>query len=294
MSSQRSSPLARAAIWMIGAVLSFMAMAIAGRQLSTELSTFQILFFRSLIGLIVIAVLVQRSGWARVKTKVFGTHLLRNVAHFCGQYGWFYGIARIPLTEVFAIEFTLPIWTAVLAALFLGERMTHSRAIAIGIGFVGVLVILRPGIAIVGGGALAVLGGAVGYAISYVATKRLTRTEAPLTVLIYMTAIQLPLGFVPSLAHWVWPSSVAWPWVAVVALCALSAHYGLTRAFKLADASVVAPMDFVRLPLIAIIGFVLYGERVDVWVFVGAGIVCAGTWLNLRSAGKNSTVAAEA
>jgi drug/metabolite transporter (DMT)-like permease len=279
---------------MFGAVLSFMAMAIAGRQLSTELSTFQILFFRSLIGLIVIVALVQRSGWEQVRTKVFSTHLLRNLAHFCGQYGWFYGIARIPLTEVFAIEFTLPIWTAVLAALFLNERMTRRRGVAIAIGFVGVLVILRPGIAIVSSGALAVLGGAFGYAISYVATKRLSGTETPLTILIYMTAIQLPLAFVPSLAHWVWPSSVAWPWVAVVALCALSAHYCLARAFKLADASVVAPMDFVRLPLIAIVGFVLYGERVDIWVFVGAAIVCAGTWLNLKNARQNSAAAVEA
>src|SRR6476646_5744856 len=112
MSTPRFSPVIRAALWMSGALVSFMAMAIAGRQLSAELTTFQILFFRSLVGFVVVVVLLQRAGWAQVRTRVFGTHLVRNLTHFGGQYGWFYGIALIPLTEVFAIEFTVPLWTA--------------------------------------------------------------------------------------------------------------------------------------------------------------------------------------
>jgi drug/metabolite transporter (DMT)-like permease len=120
----------RAALWMSGALVSFMAMAIAGRQLSAELTTFQILFFRSLVGLVVVLLLLQRSGWTLVRTRVFGTHLLRNVAHFGGQYGWFYGIALIPLTEVFAIEFTVPIWTAILATIFLGGMIAVSLGLS--------------------------------------------------------------------------------------------------------------------------------------------------------------------
>lgn len=134
---------------MSGALVSFMAMAIAGRELSTELTTFQILFFRSAVGLAAIVPLLQVTGWAQVKTGVFGTHVIRNVTHFGGQYGWFYGIALIPLTEVFAIEFTVPIWTAILATIILRERMSRPRVLAILIGFAGILVILRPGIAIV-------------------------------------------------------------------------------------------------------------------------------------------------
>ena len=277
-------PVIRAALWMSGALLSFMAMAIAGRELSKELTTFQILFFRSLIGLGVVALLLQRSGWTQLRTTAFRTHLVRNVAHFGGQYGWFYGIALIPLTEVFAIEFTVPIWTAILASLVLGERMSALRALAVAIGFVGVLVILRPGIAVVSPGALAVFGGALGYAASHVFTKRLSRTETPLAILFYMTAIQLPLGLVPALPGWVWPSAPLWPWVGVVAVTALSAHYCLARAFRLADATVVVPMDFLRLPLIAVVGFLLYGEKLEVWVLVGAIIVFVGAWLNLKSA----------
>jgi drug/metabolite transporter (DMT)-like permease len=268
---------------MSGALASFMAMAISGRELSSELSTFQILFFRSLVGLAVIAVLVQRAGWARIRTRAFGTHLLRNLAHFGGQYGWFTGLALIPLTEVFAIEFTMPIWTALLATLMLGERMNRVRFLAVAIGFFGILVVLRPGVAAVSAGALAVLAAAFAYALSHTLTKRLSGTDAPIAILFYMTAIQLPLGLIPALPGWVWPSASAWPWVVLVATTALSAHYCLTRALQLADASFVVPLDFLRLPLIAVVGLLFYGEPLDTWVLVGAAIVFAASWLNLKS-----------
>ncbi len=284
MPPRQFRPVVRAALWMSGALASFMAMAIAGRELATELTTFQILFFRSIVGFAAVAVLLQRSGWAQVRTRVFHTHLIRNLTHFGGQYGWFYGIALLPLTEVFAIEFTMPIWTTILATIILGERMNRLRALAVAVGFVGVLVILRPGVAVVSPAALAVLASAAAYATSHVFTKRLSGTESPLSILFYMTVIQLPLGLVPALPDWVWPSAAMWPWVLVVALTALSAHYCLARAFRLADATVVVPMDFLRLPLIAVLGFVLYGEALKIWVVLGAGIILLAAWLNLRSA----------
>jgi drug/metabolite transporter (DMT)-like permease len=284
MSPVLRRPVLRAALWMSGALASFMAMAISGRELSSELSTFQILFFRSFVGLLVIGALLQRTGWGRVRTHSFGTHLTRNLAHFAGQYGWFTGLASIPLTEVFAIEFTMPIWTAILATLILGERMNRLRALGIVLGFVGILVILRPGMASVSAGALAVLGAAFAYAFAHTLTKLLSGKDAPIVILFYMTAIQLPLGLAASLPQWVWPSQAIWPWVALVGLTALSAHYCLTRAFQLADASVVIPLDFLRLPLIAQIGLFFYGEPLDPWVMVGAAIVFVAIWLNLKSA----------
>jgi len=286
MSPKTVPPVIRAALWMSGALVSFSAMAISGRQLSAELTTFQILFFRSVGGLALLAVLLQRSGWAQVRTQVFGTHLLRNVTHFGGQYAWFYGIALIPLAEVFAIEFTVPIWTAILATIFLGERMTRLRSMAVLLGFAGILVILRPGVEAISVPALVVLGGALCFAISHVFMKRLSRSETALTIPFYMTAIQLPISLLPALPHWVWPSGGMWSWVGVVAVTSVSAHYCLARAFQLADATVVVPMDFLRLPLIAVIGFAFYGEALTVWVFVGGLIVCIATWLNLKSAAK--------
>jgi drug/metabolite transporter (DMT)-like permease len=284
MSTEAIPPVFRAALWMSGALVSFSAMAIAGRQLSAELTTFQILFFRSLGGLAVLAAVLQRTGWAQIRTHVFGTHLLRNLAHFGGQYAWFYGIALIPLTEVFAIEFTVPIWTAILAVLFLGERMNGLRTLAVALGFVGILVILQPGAGAISTPALVVLGGALCFAISHVFMKRLAGSQAPLTIPFYMTAIQLPIALLPALPQWVWPSTVLWPWVGIVAVAAVSAHYCLARAFRLADATLVVPMDFLRLPLIAVIGLLFYGEAPTIWVFVGALIVLLATWLNLKSA----------
>ncbi|MEO8629163.1 MAG: DMT family transporter, partial [Betaproteobacteria bacterium] len=225
MRSQAFPPVMRAAGWMGGALLSLLTMAIAGRQLSAELITFQTLFLRSLIGLVIIAVVLQRAGWAQIKTRVFGVHLGRNIAHFGGQYGWFYAIGILPLTEVFAIEFTTPIWTAILATLFLGERMTSRRAFAVALGFIGTLIILRPGVQVVSLAALAVLASAVCYAISYVLMKRLSSTETPLCILFYMSVIQLPLSTIPALQHWVWPSAHLWPWIVLLAIVGLTAHY---------------------------------------------------------------------
>jgi drug/metabolite transporter (DMT)-like permease len=277
------APIVRAAFWMSGAIFSFMAMAIAGRELSSELTTFQILFFRGMVGLVVVVAVLRHAGWWQLRTQKFGTHLIRNLAHYGGQYGWFYGIALLPLAEVFAIEFTMPIWTAVFAAVILGERVNKQRTLAIAIGFAGVLVMLRPGIVVVSPAALAVLGAALAYGFAHTLTKSLSGTDTPLSILFYTTAIQLPLAFFPALYDWTWPSASAWPWVLVVGLTALSAHYCLTRAFMLEDAAVVMPMDFLRLPLIAVVGFMLYDEPIQFWVFVGAVIVFAGSWMNLNA-----------
>ncbi len=283
MSAAKPAPIILATLWMFGAIVSFSTMAIAGRELSSELTTFQILFYRSLAGFFLMLALLSRTGWWQLKTQHFRVHLIRNLAHYGGQYGWFYGIALIPLAEVFAIEFTMPIWTAIFAALLLGERVSRQRAIAIAIGFAGVMVMLRPGVAVVSPAALAVLAAALAYGFAHALTKRLSGTDSPMAILFYTTAIQLPLALVPALHDWTWPSLSMWPWVFGVGAAALSAHYCLTRAFMLEDAAVVMPIDFLRLPFIAVIGFIFYDEPLELWVFVGAAIVFSGSWLNLRA-----------
>jgi drug/metabolite transporter (DMT)-like permease len=145
------------------------------------------------------------------------------------------------------------------------------------------LIILRPGGAVFQPAALAVLGGALGYAFSHTLTRKLAQIDPPLTIIFYMTAIQLPLGLVPSLAGWVTPSPMMWPWLLAVGLSALTAHYCMARALKLADATVVVPMDFMRLPLIALVGLTFYGERPDLLVLVGAVVMLAGNLVNIRA-----------
>lgn len=282
-------PIIKAALWMMGTLFSFMAMAVGGRLLSQELNTFQILFFRSLVGFCCLAFLLQRSGWNQVITRQFPLHLVRNLAHFGGQFGWFFGIASLPLAEVFAIEFTVPLWTAGLAPLLLQERMTSSRFLAVGLGLAGMLLILKPGLAAVHPAALAVLGGAGGYALSHTLTRKLTVRDAPLAILFYMTAIQLPLGFFLSLHGWTTPSLPLLPWLLVVGLAALSAHYCLANALTLADVTVVVPLDFLRLPLIALVGFVFFGEGLEWSVFFGALVMLGGNLANIRAEKRRRT-----
>ena len=276
-----------AALWMSGTLLSFMAMAVGGRQLAGHMTTFQILFFRSLIGLVIIAFLLWRSSWKQIFTKHFKVHALRNIAHFGGQLGWFYGIAFIPLAEVFALEFTVPVWTALLATLLLGERITRARSTAVVFGVLGVIIILRPGLAVVNPASLAVLGGAFGYALSHTLTRKLAQVDAPLTILFYMTLVQLPLGFVTSIPDWNMPSAASWPWIIVVGVTALSGHYCMARALAIADAAFVVPLDFLRLPLIAGVGALIYQEPLDWLVLVGGGVMFSGNLINIRAEKKN-------
>lgn len=280
-------PVLTAVLWMGGTLLSFMAMAVAGRELSRELDTFEILFFRSVIGLLILCVALSRTGWGQVRTPQPGTHLVRNTAHFIGQYGWFYGIALIPLAEVFAIEFTVPIWASVLAVLILGERMSRAKVVAIILGIIGTLLILRPGLQVVHPAALVVLVGAFGFSFSHVLTKKLTRRDTPLAILFYMTVLQLPMALVPAAASLEVPSMAMLPWLAVVGVVSLSAHYCFARAFALADATVVLPLDFLRLPLIGVVGYLFYQEVLDPLVFLGALLMLAGNIVNVRAATRS-------
>ena len=275
-------------LWMSGALVSFLSMALAGRELSAELNTFQILFFRSAIGVLIIVAILSKAGWHQIKTDRLPIHFIRNIAHYVGQFGWFYAIAIIPLAQVFAIEFTIPIWTALLAPFLLGERVTLMRLAVIGIGFAGILVILRPGMVPFEMGAMSALIAAVGYALSHTLTKKLTATDTPLAVIFYMTVIQLPMGAIASFLDWTTPSIAMWPWLALVGVTALSAHYCMARAFAHADAIVVVPMDFLRLPLVAVIGLVFYGEPLDLWVLLGAAIIFAGIIINVWTERKTS------
>jgi drug/metabolite transporter (DMT)-like permease len=271
---------------MSGTLISFMAMAIGGRELSAQLSTYQILFFRSIVGLLIVGFFLMCSDWRQIFTKLLRVHVLRNISHFGGQFGWFYGIAFIPLAEVFALEFTVPVWTAVLATILLREKITQPRVTAIVCGVVGVFLILRPGLAVISPAALAVLGGAFCYALSHTLTRRLALVDTPLTVLFYMTAIQLPLGFVTSLFNWMTPSLAMLPWIMVVGVAALSGHYCMARALAIADAIVVVPLDFLRLPLIAAVGFLFYDESLDWLVLIGGVVMFSGNLLNIQAEKK--------
>ncbi len=281
------SPILGAGLWMTGTMLSFAAMLVGGRELAGEITTFQILLWRSLIGLGIVAALLTRSGWGQIRSTSLPIHGLRNVVHFAAQYCWFFAIAHIALAEVVSLEFTSPIWTAVLATLFLKESMRRWRLIGIALGFAGALVIVRPGFHTVEMGTLAALATGFGYAVALTAVRYLALRDTPLCILFHMMAMQTVLGILPALNDWVWPATADWPWVVLVGVSGLSAHYCSAKAMKLAEAAAVTTMGFMRLPLVAVIGFLAYGEALEVWLAVGAAMICAGIYLNIRDAGSH-------
>jgi drug/metabolite transporter (DMT)-like permease len=278
--------LAHVVLWMVGALLSFCVMAVAIRKLSGPLTIMEILTLRAALGLIIVGTvaLVRPQERRSINLRRLPLHVLRNSVHFSSQYLWALALVLLPLATVFALEFTMPAWTILLAPFFLGERMTRSRVGAVMLGLIGVLVILRPGVESFRPAALIVLVAALGYAAQNIATKKLTATESTFAIVFWMNVIQLILAlafagpfFVDKLTLDLAPA------IAGLGTAGLFAHFCLSNAFRAGDASVVVPLDFMRIPLIAVIGWWLYGEPLDAFVFVGAGLIISGILWNLRS-----------
>jgi drug/metabolite transporter (DMT)-like permease len=272
-------------MWMAGWLTLMLVMAVAGRETTRDLNVFQIIEVRSILGLLLLYPLIRlNGGLTLLRTSRLQLHVARNLVQYAAQLGWFLALTLIPLGQVVAIEFTMPIWTALLAASFLGERMTGGKIVAIVLGLIGVLVIVRPTAGAVNPGQLLALGAAVGFGISIALMKFLTRTENTLSIIFWMLAVQATAGVIPTLFVWVWPSAYLWGWLLVIAVCGTFSHFCMARAMLYADATIVVPMDFLRVPLTATAGWLLYAERLDAFTVLGAALILAGNLLNLKTA----------
>ncbi len=270
---------------MAGWLCLMLIVTVAGRETTRELNVFQIMEMRSILGFLMLYPLVRRSGgFAAMKTSRPLQHIGRNLIHYSAQLGWFFALTLIPLGEVVAIEFTMPIWTAVLATGFLGERLTNWKLLAVVLGLVGVAVIVRPGTSEINPGQLIALAAAVGFGISITMMKSLTRTENTVAIIFWMLLVQSAAGFFPAIYLWRWPSTDAWCWIVVIAFCGTFSHYCMARAMLYADATIVVPMDFLRVPLSATAGWLLYAEPLDVYTVFGAVLILTGNLLNLKGA----------
>lgn len=275
----------KAALWMMGTVLSFTSMAIAGREVSIDLGTFELMMYRSFIGMAVVVCVAMAAGTlGQVSLRHMRLHILRNICHFTGQNLWFYAVALIPFAQLFALEFSVPVWVALAAPLFLSEPLTRVRVAAALVGFAGILMVAQPGATSFSPGVIAAFLCAFGFAGSVIATKILTRTESVTCILFWMTVTQAVMGVIASSLDGkiTVPAPGAIPWVALVGLAGLCAHFCLTRALLLAPAIVVAPFDFIRLPLIAVVGMLFYAEPLDLLTLVGAGVILGANYMNLR------------
>ncbi|MFN3855832.1 MAG: DMT family transporter [Phreatobacter sp.] len=275
--------------WMAGSLLSFSAIALSIRALHGTFSVFEILALRNLGGLVILAAMALAAPGPdrRLRPSRPAIHLLRNSIHTAGQALWAYGITLLPLATVFAIEFTTPAWVAVFAILFLGERLTMARSLALLLGFAGVLIILRPGLEGFRPEALLVAAAAVCFGVQQVTTKFLTGRDSTWTIMFWMNVIQLPLNLIANgmTGGPVWFADRLdpgqWLPLAGIMIGGFTAHYCLTNAFRHGDAIVVTPIDFLRVPLIAAIGWMLYGEQPELAVLIGGLVVVSGVVVNL-------------
>ncbi len=273
----------RAALWMSGWLVLLLTITIAGREGLRDVNVFEVMELRSVLGFCMLLPIIHfNGGLAAMKTARFGAHVTRNLVHYGAQLGWFFALTLIPIGQVVAIEFTMPIWTAILAVALLGERMTVWKIAAIMLGLIGVLVIVRPATGAVEPGQLIALAAAVGFGSSIVLVKFLTRTESTLAIIFWMAVIQSAAGFVPTLFVWSWPAAHTWGWILAIAFCGTFSHFCMARAMLYADATIVVPMDFLRVPLTATLGWLLYSEQLDLFTVLGAAMILSGNLLNLR------------
>ncbi len=273
----------KAVAWMAGALVSFSLIAVGARELSGAIPVFESLFVRTVIGFaLVVSAMAAMGTLGQIRSQRLGLHITRNLIHFGGQYGWFVGIGLLPLAEVFALEFTVPVWTALIAALTLKETLTGRTVVAIALGLAGVMVIVRPGVEIIDTASLLVLASAVCYALSHTATKAMSTTESPFNILFYMCLVQLPIGFVLALPNWLWPEGIQWFWLAVLGIAGMTGHYCMAAAMAHADVTKVVTLDFLRLPLIAVVGVLFYAEDFDLFLLMGGGLMLLGNLVNSR------------
>jgi drug/metabolite transporter (DMT)-like permease len=294
-----SPNLVRVVAWMTGALISFSVSALAVRALGKQLNIFEILTIRSGTGVLaLLAIIALRPELRReIAPRYMGFHLARNTTHFAGQYAWALAVTMLPFATVFSLEFTTPAWVALLAALVLGERMTKSRLGSVILGFIGVLVIVRPGSASFQPMALVVLFAAFCFAVSLIVTKQLTNRVSTFAIIFWMNVIQLPIAIAwplivsvtggPSLFIFRLGADLIVPTLAL-GVVGLTSHFSLTQAFRSGDATVVVPLDFLRIPLIAVIGWMFYGEKLDAFVFAGAGFIICGVLWNLSAESRRA------
>ncbi|MBM6578559.1 DMT family transporter [Microvirga sp. BT689] len=278
-------------LWMSGALLAFSATAIAVRALAPTFSIFEMLAVRNAAGVLILLFLALLKPELRpgLKPRRFGLHLTRNVLHFAATDGWAFGLTLLPLATVFALEFTTPAWVALLAIPLLKETMTRGRLVAVILGFIGILVILRPGLETLQPASFLMLGVAFSFALVAIMTKRLTMTESTFSILFFMNLLQLPMNLAGvRRAFWlvVQPAHVL-PFLGIC-LGGLLSHYCLTNAYRRGDATMVVPLDFMRIPLIAFVGWQFYGEPLDPYVFLGCLCIIVGLLYSLHREARSA------
>jgi drug/metabolite transporter (DMT)-like permease len=271
------------AAWAVAAAGLYALVPVAVKLLSGHLPPIEIVFFRNALGLVFFVGFFAWRGFGSLRTARFSLHLQRNLCNFVGMWFWFAAIAMMPVAKAIALHFTEPLMAATLAMLFLGEKARASRWIAIGLGFAGVLIVLRPGVIPIGVPALMVLGSALLYAGVSVYTRFLGRTDAASTTTFYYQGMLTVFALPPALFVWVAPTLADVPALLLVAAAGTAAPYCLIRAFRYAEASALSPFGFLRLPITAGLAFILFDEPTEIWTWIGATLIFSAAYYNTQA-----------
>lgn len=278
-------PMVVGAAWMILAAGLLGVLSMLVRNISADLHPFEIAFFRNLAQLVLMVPWVLAAGIAVIYTKRIWAHVRRSIFGIGAMLIWFSVLTMMPIAEATAISFSAPLFTTAGAALFLGERVGARRWSATLFGFIGVLLIIRPGFHEVGVPQMLALLAAVLIAGSMLSNKSLTRTESPNAMVVWMGVIMSLFSLPPAIAVWSWPQGEVWAWLLLLGIVATLAHLAINRAYVAADASFVSPFGFLQIPIIAGIGFIAYNEVPDMWTWLGSGvIIVSGIYITRREA----------
>lgn len=269
---------AKGVFWMVLTAMSFAVLSVAVRGLSEKFPAVEIVLARAIVGLFLIIPLVGKSGLRALRTQKIPMHLLRTSFSFIAMVGFFYALAHVPIADVTAFSFLIPLFTTIAAAFILGEIVDAPRWLATSVGFLGALVIIRPGFQEISFPAMIAIASALFYAGAWTTVKFLTRTESAAIIVFYMNIFMMPLALVISLFYWVIPAWEDAPLIIIMGLSGWSAHFCQARSFAAADASAVVPFDFLRLPFGALLAWIFFAEPTEFWTWVGAGIIFASGW----------------
>ncbi len=260
---------------MLASTLCFGVMAIAIRLASQTLDTIEIAFFRNLFGLLAVLPLVMRMDPAALRTTQLSRYFVRCMVGIFSMLAGFWAIGHLPLAQAISLSYSSPVFVTILAAFMLNEKVHARRWSAVALGFVGVMVIVRPGSTDFSAGTLVALTAAILSGIVAIQIKQLSRVDAANTIVLYTYLFWVPISLVPALFVWEWPQGIAWAWVIGAGLFGTGGQVLWTHALKLGEVSALTPISFVQLPLVALVGWIWFDETVDVWTWVGAGIILA-------------------
>jgi drug/metabolite transporter (DMT)-like permease len=285
------TPLWRGALWMIVASACFSLSAVAVRHLTAEIHPFEISFFRGFFGVIFMLPWLRRAGIRVLATGNHKAYFVRGLLSAGATFCWFYALAIMPVGDATAVSFTMPLITAVLAVVLLHERMNRYALAGVIIGFIGMLIMLRPGIAEFNLGVGLVLLQSVFVALVSIIIKVATRTDRPDVIAMYQILYMTPMTLIPSLFFWSWPTWEGWFWTLFVAASSLYAQRAMTRGLAEAPAGAMQPFDFLRLPFAIVFGFIAFSELPDIWSALGAAVIFGASFLSVRRSPRMQTPA---